>query len=309
MNTPLLLTSVALLAGVAARPIENDHRGDDLRELVHSPTSDNRQAFLGRIPSDKLNGSGSPRFSNINDLADPDPGLSSPYIGPQHHLSGIEQELGLPALTPDIPIPSSLTQRPHKTEQPHVAPEAPDYSPLVVILVFSSLAALVLLGLTVAVVYVTQIMRQTVLRENVWRNIVGGRAGDPEKKESGDLSWSEKETERITQRNETKLLEDGSNAEQQVGGVAARTVPDAGSSSLALDAIKPLDDPVEDPDVMPLSENATEPSAPMVCERNSNRDKSMRLALVGWTYDNWVTHFMFALFGWLGVFLGGPRDQ
>lgn len=33
MNTPLLLTSVALLAGVAARPIENDRRGDDLRDL------------------------------------------------------------------------------------------------------------------------------------------------------------------------------------------------------------------------------------------------------------------------------------
>ena len=33
MNSPLLLTSFALLAGVAARPIDNNRQRDDLREL------------------------------------------------------------------------------------------------------------------------------------------------------------------------------------------------------------------------------------------------------------------------------------
>ena len=37
MNTPLLLTSAVLLAGVAARPIENNRRGGDLRELYAQP--------------------------------------------------------------------------------------------------------------------------------------------------------------------------------------------------------------------------------------------------------------------------------
>jgi len=323
MNTPLLLTSVALLAGVAARPIENDRRGDDLRELVRSPDNDDRPAFMGRIPSGfnslnslqlhdlhdnthsendaEANGSRSPKLTGTDSLSDPDPGLDSPYMGPQHYLVSIEQELISPALTPDTPTSSPAPAG--KTEQVPLGSGEPDYSPMVVIMVLSSMAALVLVGLAVAAVYVTQLLRRTVLKEDVWRSIAGGRGG-----EKGGMNWSEKE--KVGQRVPGKSVEaeERGGGEQGGGGIIiAREVPRGELSDYpTLEPTKPSETSVDDPDVMSLPESIPA-SAPAV--RDRNREHNMGLALVGWTYDNWVTHFMMALFGWLGVFFGGTNDH
>lgn len=330
MNAPLLLTSVALLAAVAARPI-NPERGDDLREIVHSPSAhDDRQAFLRNAPSEEsynsfnslqlhdihdsngpqpsdesFAGSASPRLRG----SVPDPGLTSPYIGAQYRLSRTNgNELASPTL-PSLSLeplspsasksPSTLTE--DVAETTPLALAAPDYSPRVVALVISSIASLALLGLAVAVVYVSHLFRSIVLKESVWRSVTRGKSRDKE-----GLETSEKE--KIT-ASDLKMLEAKIDDEKAL--IAPREVPpefrsshptelgttdEKATSSIEEEAL------IDDPEDVPLPEA----SVPAVRKNDDNR---LGATIMAWTYDNWLTHFMVALFGWVGLILGGGRNN
>jgi len=172
---------------------------------------------------------------------------------------------------------------------------------MIPIMILSTLAALVLLGLTVAVVYVAQLFRQAVFQEDVWRTL----ASEGEKK--SDVITTEKEKLGGV---ESKLLED----EEKGMTVAAREIPTSvltpqPPTSLSDKSPAPTEDTIiDDPDVPALPDSThVESSVPAV--REQNHDRKLGRAIIAWTYDNWVTHFMFALFGWMGVLLGGARDR
>ncbi|KAF8513727.1 hypothetical protein BU17DRAFT_68671 [Hysterangium stoloniferum] len=312
MNTPLLITSAVLLVSVAARPVDNARQGDDLRELAHRPNSDGRQAFLGRVPAlealnsfqlhdlhDTANSESGTQLANKSpklagtELSQPDPGLASPYVGPQRQLA-IDQELGITPLSPDS-RPSSPTPV-LKTHQQPIVSETPDYSPLVVTLVLSSLAALVLLGLTISIVYVATVFRQSVLNKDVWRSI--SRRQD---KETRDVSFSEKAA--IT-RPISKQINQGTEEKDVV--IAAHEMPFSAPIPPPILSEKATDeekDVVDDPDLTPLPETP----APIMHEPKHGR--SLTRAFAEWSYDNWVAHFMMALFGWVGLLFGGARSR
>lgn len=239
----------------------------------------------------------SPKLTGMDIPMDPDPGLASPYMGPQRHLSGVERKLGSLTHSPDTAAPSSPV--PHKSEQQQQRlfdmEASNEYSPIVVVLVFLSLAALVLLGLTVAAVFASHFLRDTIFREDVWRSVAGGGRG-----KKGDVRWSEKE---IVGRDEKiPILEGG--MDQEV--IAPWEVSVESPLTFTTDATKPSESSVEDPDVPSLSDTpAATSSVPIM--RDQHCDRTVGLALAEWTYDNWVTHFMMALFGWLGFFFGGAR--
>jgi len=322
MNNPLLLTSLALLAGVAARPINPEQRGDDLAEIGRSPAhNDDSQAFLGRMPSqgsfnslqlhdihdttalqsadETLAGSASPRIGTI-----PDPGLSSPYIAAQRFLSSFgDKELGSPALSPTSLDPSSPSPfKPSSESEPNETTfrpaEVPEYSPAVVALVISSVASLVLLGLTVAVIYVTQFVRRTLLGQNVWSAV--SRGG---KKNGPGLGPSEKE--KLGGMEEKMIEGDSFKGDDEKALIAAREVPAEFRSSHPFMEEKGSDehfeDAIDDPDEMPL------PKVSVPAMREKANDGRLVASFVAWTYDNWATHFMIALFGWIGAFFGGRQ--
>lgn len=214
-------------------------------------------------------------------------------MGPQRHLSNVEQEVDSPAaLSPNSPTPPSPASRKPQQQRPLSLEEA-DYSPMVVVLVFSSLAALVLLGLTIAVVYASQLLRRTVLQEHVWKSVAAAHHG-----EKRDVNWSEKE--KVVQDEENFMLEGGINQEV----IATREVPLEHPSSFTT---KLPESSAEDPDVPSLPDSGVATSS-VPAVRQQTRERNMGLTLVAWTYDNWATHFMLALFGWLGVFFGGARS-
>jgi len=314
MNTPLLITSAVLLVSVTARPVDNA-RQDDLRELVHPPSSDGRQAFLGHVSSFETLKSFQPRVLHDTansesgtqtasksptlagtDLSQPDPGLASPYVGPQHQLA-IDQESGIAPLSPDS-RPSSPAPMLNMHQQLTV-PENPDYySPVVVTLVLSSLAALILLGLTISVVYVATVFRQTVLTKDVWRSVSRCQGN-----ESRDVSFSEKPT---IARPASKQIQQG--AEEKDWVIATREMSFSAPMLPPILSEKTTDeemDHVDDPDLMPLPESPA--SVPIV--REHKHEHSLGRAFVEWSYDNWVAHFMVALFGWVGLLFGGIRSR
>ncbi|KIJ33555.1 hypothetical protein M422DRAFT_52390 [Sphaerobolus stellatus SS14] len=325
MNNPILLTSaVILLAGVAARPI-NPERGDELSEMRRTPSSnDDSQAVLGRMPSqgsfdsanslqlhdfhdtvgvhsssEELAGSASPRMKGTV----PDPGLSSPYITAQRYLSTFgDKDLETPVLSPinlDETLPSTPSKsKPGQNETTPPPYEAPEYSPVVVALVISSAASLVLLGLAIAVVYVSHVVRHTLLGGNMWSAV--SRGG---KWKGQGLQTSEKEN---LGGREAKMIEEGGlNSTNEKALIAAREVPTELRSSHPAMESKEVTQPeaVDDPDDMAL------PEASVPAMREKANDRRLAASFVAWTYDNWVTHFMFALFGWVGALLSGGRGQ
>ena len=209
-------------------------------------------------------------------------------MGPQRHLSNMEQELGSPAQTFILHPPTPSSPAPRKPEQPQLSLENPDYSPMVVVLVFSSFAALVLLGLAVVVVYTSQLIRRAMFQEDVWRSV----AGDPRAEKGNDNTWSEEEKE---EQEKQAALEGG----MDQGVIAAREIPSKRQS------IKPSEGLDQDPDVPSLPDRPSTSSVRAMYNRDHGRN--LGLALAAWTYDNWMTHFIMALFGWLGVFFGGAR--
>jgi len=296
MSAPILLTSIALLAAVAARPV-NPERADDLADVQNSSGG---QAFLGRLlpesfgslnslqlhdlhdtngPDDALAGSASPRLKG----AVPDPGLQSPYFGAQRHLSVVENTdlLPSPALSPGTPEPTSPAE---VKESVVLEQQQPHGSPILVYLIASSMASLVLLGLAMVVVRVSQLYRETVLQSNVWQAIAGNK--------KGGLATSEKE--KVGGR-DSKLISGGG------GDIAARNIPTESQLANLIEKHEE-EEVIDDPADMPLPQS----SAPAL--RENPRPLGLVVVLKAWTLDNWVTHFMVALFGWMGMLFRGQRQ-
>ena len=222
----------------------------------------------------EVRGDVSPEPTGADSPSDPDPGLDSPYMGAQRHLAGAGQELGAPTRTPATAPPSPPPAR--TTEQPRIPGDAAGDGSEVVVLVFSSLAALVLLGVAIAAACLSQLLRSTVLKAEVWRSIARGRGGG-----RGGVDWP------------AEKAQYGPETGGHGGAIAARAVLHGEASSYPT---QPSDAP--DPADMPLPENVPASSAPAV----------RGVGVVLWTYDHWVTHLMMALFGWLGMFFRGTSD-
>lgn len=144
------------------------------------------------------------------------------------------------------------------------------------------MASLVLLGLAMVVVRVSQLYRETVLQSHVWQAIAG-------KKKDG-LTTSEKE--KVVGR-DSKLISGGSE------DIAARSIP---TESRLANLVEKHEEDINDPADMPLPES----SAPAL--RENPRPLGLVVVLKAWTLDNWITHFMVALFGWMGMLFRGQRQ-
>ena len=275
---------------------------DSLSSLQLHDLHDNTQ-----MSKPALEGSRSPELHGLESPSDPDPGLSSPYMGPQRHLSSVDHEFAFSAhaLTSHTSTPSSPVQQQQSLDSD---PGDPNYSPMVVVFVISSLAALVLLGLTVAIVYASQLLRRAVFQRDVWKLIVGApqgeKAADDETCESKNVIGGEgKRDEEMERSKERSVVEIGP------GDIAAREMPSEWLLPITTDAVKPAERLVEDPDVPSLPDRPSASFAATVNNCDRDRDRNLGLALVAWTYNNWVTHFMMALFGWLSVFVGATGSR
>lgn len=277
------------------------HFGDDLNldNVPHTPVGDN--------------GGSSPKLIS-SDSAFSDPGLSSPYVGPQRHLAKLQAlglETGLADDRDTLTMLSSMPSRPSSPAlQTHISDvnevkdsneglttlevsSKPDYNPMIAIMIISSLGALVLLGLVAAVVYVSQLLRFTVLRGYVWRTVIKGN-----KKDSFNIPKSD--ALRVPPSNLKKLIAEESFDEKNPLALSKQSLsapPENHPSDIMSEKASLGID--EDPEV------PTIPSSTLALHESPvNNSLTYRRAVLAWTYDNWLTHFMFALFGWMGVLLG-----
>ncbi|GJJ14591.1 hypothetical protein Clacol_008857 [Clathrus columnatus] len=343
MNAPLLLTSVALLTGIAARPIDRQHDDITTTQNIQSHNS-NRQVYLHN-PNSKItldshfedglnieaiphtpvddNGSASPKLIP-SDSAFSDPGLSSPYVGPQRHLTK-SQALGVETENDDYdplltlsPMPSrpsspavqlstsnddavSNNSRGYSAGTSHISPQL-DYSPMIAVMVISSLGALVLLGLVVTAVYISQLLRLTVLRGNVWRTVT-----KKNKMNQRDLFTSNNKPKVPTSESKPNFIA-RDDLDEKDSVIFPRQTPSTlrefhfPSLLSEKSVVNSGTDQGPSVDVISLS------SSPALHDLPTNNGLAISQTILAWTYDNWVTHFMFALFGWMGMMFGGPRS-
>lgn len=275
----------------------NSHfeNGLDLDNIPHTPVGDNDSSSPKLVPLDSA-------FS--------DPGLSSPYIGAQRHLAKV-QALSFDTTEEQPHALSTLSPMPSRPSSPALPSDNDDetrnsnsnsatttsdghnpqsnYSPMIAVMIVSSLSALALLGLAVAVAYVSQLFRITVLQGSVWRTIANANKTD-----SSNISTSDKP--KVPNSELNKLIsEEDLNEKNPIA--LTRQIP----SELLSEKTSHLE---EDPEIPPVPH-----SSPALRGPPADNNLVFGRVALAWTYDNWLTHFMFALFGWMGMFLRGSGQR